>query len=131
MTFTELCAIADRLDNQKEPPASTSLTKLKDAAESVGKAWSNSWLGYQSRVYYKDLQPVPPGAHFSKEWGFTDSYPIPGTQGEWAEYDFDSLVAEIHRMAGKQKLGKLEEKKKAGQDPFEEPEAPGVSPILQ
>src|SRR2546423_4502031 len=129
MTFTELCAIADRLDNQKEPPASTSLTKLKDAAESVGKAWSNSWLGYQSRVYYKDLQPVPPGAHFSKEWGFTDSYPIPGTQGEWAEYDFDSLVAEIHRMAGNPKLEKLEEKQKAATELFEESQARVLSLI--
>ena len=65
------------------------LTKLENGATLVGKAWSGSWLGYHSRVYYKNLQPPPPGAHFSSEWGWGE------VRGEWEEYDFDGIRSEI------------------------------------
>ncbi len=40
-----------------------------EEAEKVAKSWSQSWLGYHADVYYRDLNPPPPGAVFSKEWG--------------------------------------------------------------
>jgi hypothetical protein len=73
------------------------LTALEDAAVAAGKAWSGSWLGYQSRVYYRDLQPSPAGAHFSSEWGFFGRFQ--GTTGDWVEYTFDDLRDEILRRA--------------------------------
>ena len=76
------------------------LKQLAQAVEDVGKASSGSWLGYQANVYYKDLQPPPPGAHFSTEWGLSNSAFVRGSVGEWVEYDAEDVIAEIHRLAG-------------------------------
>src|SRR5262249_7852983 len=71
------------------------------AAESVGKAWSGSWLGYQSRVYYKDLKPPPAGAHFSSEWGFENIEWVDGaTTGDWEELTGERVENHIRRLAG-------------------------------
>jgi predicted nucleotide-binding protein len=70
---------------------------LEEAANEVGRAWSGSWLGYHSRVYYKGLLPAPPGAHFSSEWGLRETF-SPGTSGHWQEYDFEEVRAAIERI---------------------------------
>lgn len=77
----------------------SSLNALIEAQADVGKAWSGSWIGYHSRVYYDDLMPPPPGANFSSEWGM-DNMLGRGTTGHWAEYSFESVYKEIYRMAG-------------------------------
>ena len=85
----ELLTVADQLgtvfaaaeDSEVRGP----LAQLEEAANTVGKAWSGSWLGYHAQVYYEDLQPPPPGAHFSQEWGFKQLRTIPTTTGSWRE----------------------------------------------
>jgi hypothetical protein len=56
----ELLAIADRLEqypNQAEnPDVKAPLDDLEEAATTIGKAWSGSWLGYHARIYYSTLQ---------------------------------------------------------------------------
>ena len=96
---TRLFQIADQLNALAKQVPAKELAALEDAAKKTGKAWSGSWLGYQSRIYYKNLRPVPPGARFSKEWGFTELHALEGTVGEWTEYDSDGLVAEIKRKS--------------------------------
>src|SRR5262245_49681986 len=91
--------LADRLAAAAEKIDGTALDALESAAEQVGKAWSGSWLGYHSRVYYKDLAPVPAGARFSKEWGIEERFAVDGTVGEWREFEFDGVVEEIRRRA--------------------------------
>jgi len=85
----ELLNLSDRLekiaDRYSEHEITDPIDRLEKAAETVGKAWSGSWLGYQAYVYYKDLQPPPPGAHFSQEWGFKQLHTIRTTTGDWAE----------------------------------------------
>jgi hypothetical protein len=49
------------------PQISEQIVRLRDMANQVGRAWCGSWIGYQSRVYYENLVPPPPGAHFSSE----------------------------------------------------------------
>ena len=53
---------ATRLDDPVKRAASlkfeSRLFKLRDVANEVGRAWSGSWLGYQSRIYYADLQAL-------------------------------------------------------------------------
>jgi hypothetical protein len=99
----ELFEIAEQLDgiaarfesgNMKE-----SLQRLEDAANQVGKAWSGSWLGYHSRVYYRDFHSPAPGARFSQEWGFMD-LGFGDTRGDWAEYEYDYVRKEIYDIAG-------------------------------
>lgn len=107
MISDELHEIAEQLDSIaakfESAPVSTPLQKLQDAANKVGKAWSGSWLGYHSRVYYRDFQPPPPGARFSQEWGFMD-VGFGDTRGDWAEYDYDYVRKAIYDIAGNPEL---------------------------
>jgi hypothetical protein len=79
------------------------LEAVGSSAKAVGRAWSGSWLGYQSRVYYKGLEPVPAGAHFDSEWGSIDTGRHTGT---WKEFDFDSVRSEVLGRAGEVDLGR-------------------------
>lgn len=96
---TKILQIADKLSSDADKMPSRELDALESAASEAGRAWSGSWLGYHSRVYYQDLEPVPPGARFSIEFGLMELYAIKGTIGSWAEYDSTSLKAEIKQRA--------------------------------
>ena len=85
-----------------------SIKILQEAANNAGKSWSGSWLGYHSRIYYEELQPVPPGARFSREWGFSDRYSN-DTIGEWREYDFDDVYNALKSTPKDLSLEQLEE----------------------
>jgi hypothetical protein len=56
------------------PEIQEPLDRLETEATTIAEAWSGSSLGFHSRVYYADLRPPPPGAHFSSEWGFLSSF---------------------------------------------------------
>lgn len=75
------------------------LEALENSANDVGKAWSGSWFGYHSRVYYTGLEPPPPGAHFSSEWGLQYHVGM-GSTGEWEEFGPDVVETEIRKRAG-------------------------------
>jgi hypothetical protein len=93
----ELLEIAGRLERlateREEPRVEKPLTALEDAANTIGKAWSGSWLGYHSSTYYDSLKSPPPGAHFSQEWGYTH------TTGTWIEFDTDEMDKTIRQLA--------------------------------
>ncbi len=73
--------------------------RLGEAIQQVSRAWSGSWIGYQSRVYTEGLRPRQPGESFDSEWGanggFNDT-----TRGQWAEYDPDAVSQAIMELAG-------------------------------
>ncbi len=96
--YVELLEISDRLEQWVQEGESSDvkepLERLKEAVSTIGKAWSGSWLGYQSRVYYDNLQPPPPGDHFSSEWGL-GGY----STGDWREYDGEDLKKAIYELA--------------------------------
>ena len=96
---SEILQIAEKLLHKSKEIEKEELENLLNAAVSVGKSWCGSWLGYQARVYYRDFQTIPPGAHFSIEWGSKDRFGIEGTVGDWIEYDFDYVVEFIHHKA--------------------------------
>ena len=74
------------------------LDALEDAAEQVGKSWSKSNLGYQANVYYDGFTNPPPGAVFSREWGFEGS--TLGSRGDWRPYEAADVVRYIENLAG-------------------------------
>jgi hypothetical protein len=108
----ELLAVREKLqefiENSAERGASTHITKLEDAANAIGKAWSGSWLGYQSCVYYENLKQPPAGAHFSSEWGFKTLNTIRTTTGNWREFTFDDVWNAIFKQAGNTDLGAID-----------------------
>jgi predicted nucleotide-binding protein len=98
----ELASIGERASavasRASESSLMNALEGLIEAAELIRAAWSGSSLGYHALVYYEDLRPPPPGAHFSSEWGFQGVFQ--GTTGAWCEYPHDGVIAEIERKAG-------------------------------
>lgn len=96
---SEILRIADELLKKSQEIDTTELDRVQEIAEEMGKSWSGSWLGYQSRVYYKGFLPAPAGARFSIEWGYKDAISNE-TSGEWREYAFDDVVNAIYQKAG-------------------------------
>ena len=102
--FEELFELAKQLEATAETGNAEvieqPLKALQDAAHQVGRAFSGSWLGYHSRVYYKDFTVPPPGANFSQEWGLQDlSLTDLGSRGSWREYDYDAVERHIEALA--------------------------------
>ena len=102
----ELLQIADRLDRLAEGGTEATvqepLERLQQATNEIARAWSGSWLGYHANVYYDNLQPPPPGAHFSQEWGLMDMYGPSrlGSHGDWREYDSEAVKEAVQELAG-------------------------------
>lgn len=99
-SVTKILQVADILEAHSKKIPSKDLSALENASSEVGRSWSGSWLGYHSRVYYANLEPVPPGARFSIELGLMRGFITSGTVGEWAEFDSTELKAEIKQRAG-------------------------------
>lgn len=80
---------------------------LVEASNTASKAWSRSWIGYHSLVYYDQLRTPRPGHRFSSEWGLKDMFGE-GTTGPWGEYQFDDIYQAIVQMAGDPDLSQVE-----------------------
>lgn len=102
--YEELFQIAAELEEQAAKLEGSSwaesLGALEAAAKQLDASASGSWLGYHAHVYYKGLEPAPPGAHFSQEWGLMDTFGIMGSSGDWCEYDPKAVRAAIDEQAG-------------------------------
>lgn len=118
----DLFRLGETLSEESAKLKTDQLDRLMAAAERVGKSWSGSWLGYHSRVYYENLQPVPPGARFSKEWGFMDTFSN-GATGHWLEYDFDDVLDAIQEQAGNVNLDGYSDQVKKATEVFAESKA--------
>ncbi len=114
----ELLEIADYLDEftgtVNNPEFTAPIEKIEKATESVGKAWSGSWLGYQARVYYVNFQPPPSGDHFSQEWG------LMRTSEAWKEYTEEEIRNEIYKLAESPDLTYAQELSKEAKETFED-----------
>ncbi len=99
----QLQAEANELDNQAakvhHSKIELPLRSFESAAREVGAAWSGSSMGYHATVYYRDFQPPPAGAHFSKEWGLFPGM-IMHTTGEWIRYEHEDVLSVIMELAG-------------------------------
>lgn len=73
-------------------------TRWTTRVDEVARSWSRSNLGYQANVYYEEFKVPPPGAMFSREWGFQGRFQ--GTTGDWKPYNIDDVIARIERIAG-------------------------------
>jgi predicted nucleotide-binding protein len=98
----QLVGIDERLSalaaRQDDPSFAGPLDALQDSAEKASIAWSGSSFGYHALVYYREMQPPPPGARFSREWGLMGIGG--GTIGDWCEYAHDDAIALINERAG-------------------------------
>ena len=120
----ELFRIADSMEEKavilKTEQFSKSLEDLINSAEKIGKAWSGSWLGHHSRVYYSNFADPPPGNHFNQEWGLMDTLAGRYTVGDWREYRFDDVIDSITQAAGNPDTRQQKEISKETSKAFEE-----------
>lgn len=125
----ELRGIADRLNESVENGSSAAVTEpldhLERSATEIAKAWSGSSFGFHARIYYADLAPPPPGAHFSAEWGFEGTFQ--GTTGDWREYNHDEVLNEIRARAGHPNVTEAESLSEAARRSFNEAQADAAS----
>lgn len=130
-SLEELTSLGQALDAAVLRLASESVTepigRLLKAAEEVGRAWSGSALGYHSRVYHEGLTPPSPGERFSREWGFIGTFAPDLTVGEWREYDYDEVIAQIEERAGRPDFSAAADAMKEATSVFEDSKAAAVS----
>ncbi len=127
----ELYKISERLDAIKARDdfltIKKNLSDITEAVETIDKAWSRSWLGYQAYVYYRDLQSPPAGAHFSQEWGLREMGFSEGTTGAWVEYEEDVVRSAIYKKAGNPGMHPVQEFAETAKHTFEDCKAEVLS----
>ena len=99
----DLAIIERRLENASqrfaEEPIKALMNRVVEAADSVGEAWSGSYLGYHAHVYYVGLRRPAPGDGFDPNRGLmTDMWS--GPPANWREFDPKAIGAEVYRRAG-------------------------------
>jgi predicted nucleotide-binding protein len=105
ITIASKCAKASaRIEKE---PLKTIVKKLTDAVEAVAPSSTNSWIGYQSRVYYRGFRRPPANDLFSTEWGFSSTFAFP-VSDNWQEIDYEDVERHILRLAGNPDTLKLE-----------------------
>lgn len=90
----------------KEPDVMGVLKRLRSASDTVGRAWSKSWIGYHARTYYDDFEVPPPSAYFSVEWGLQRGGTV-ASRGTWIEYSMDDVRVRINDLADNPDRGPL------------------------
>lgn len=101
-------------------PVGPSLERLSDAANSLGRAWSGSWINSFANLYTEDLQPSPPGQGFNPDWG---------NLIKWFEYEYPTIEAEILARAHVENFQLIREASRTAQEAFETTQAE-LLPIL-
>lgn len=94
----ELHRIADKLTPYEDVRIDP-LEEIISIISQVDKSFSGSWLGYHSRVYYKNFEQPPADAVFSSEWGLEDLFSSTGSVGDWVAYQYDDVIDYIYQRA--------------------------------
>lgn len=115
--FIAIAEEASAVAGQEAELDAAPLDALEAAGDEIERSWSKSNLGYQANVYYKDFQVPPPGAMFSREWGFHGMFQ--GTTGEWEIRQVDEVTGEIEERAGKPQLSGSKEQSDLGRSDVE------------
>jgi CAP12/Pycsar effector protein, TIR domain len=75
------------------------LAAVRKSVENAKRAWSGSNIGYHADVYFADLQPAPPNAQFSSEWGLMDRWPTHQPHPGWRIMDRQVVIDAILKRA--------------------------------
>jgi hypothetical protein len=105
------------------------LRQVSKRCEEVGRTSSNSWLGYQANVYYKDFQEPPAGVFFDAEFGL-DGSPFAGPDPNWVEVVSKDVEDRVFGPSGEAALAKVREFSAKGRVLVESAKAE-VLPILR
>lgn len=110
----------------EHPEIREPLDRMEKALTGAQAAFSGSFFGYHSRVYYRDFEPPPAGAIFSSEWGFMSVFSNP-TKGEWVEHTYQDVIEALEATAGTPDLTKATEVGDRARQVFDDGKAEVVS----
>lgn len=101
----DLFGVADAADEARAlisgDDIQTPLSAIRRVVEEARRAWSGSNIGYHATVYYAGLEPKPPEAQFSPEWGLMDRWPTHQPHPGWRVMDYQTVVDELLARAGR------------------------------
>jgi predicted nucleotide-binding protein len=80
------------------------LDAIRKVGEEAKRAWCGSNIGYHSTVYYAGLEPSPPDAQFSAEWGMLDRWPTHRPDPGWQVMDRQAVTLQLLARAGQPDL---------------------------
>jgi hypothetical protein len=130
--FEELFGLAKQLDAAAEKGNAEDIEQplkaLQDATHQVRRAFSGSWLGYHSRVYYEGFVDPPPGANFSQEWGLKNmELTSLGSRGAWREYNYAEVEEHIEVLANHPNLDPARDAARHADEVFDKGKAEIIS----
>jgi predicted nucleotide-binding protein len=111
-----------------EPRLDDTRLKLLDAASKLARAWSGSWVGYQSAVYIGGFRPKKPSEHFDIGWGLMNAIGN-GTVGDWRPHTYEESLDHIKDVTGISDFTPLTNAARACEHVFDEVKAELV-PLL-
>jgi len=100
----DLFGLADEakqaLERVRDEKIQQPLKPIRDVCEEAERAWSGSNIGYHATVYFAGLQPKPPDAQFSAEWGMMDRWPTHQPHPGWKIMDYGTVFDALLARAG-------------------------------
>jgi len=93
-------AAAEALARIRANDLQTPLQAIRKVCENTKQAWSGSNIGYHACVYFSGLQPHPPEAQFSVEWGLMDRWPTHRPHHGWQIMDRQGVIDQLVSHAG-------------------------------
>jgi len=84
------------------------LATIRDVAQNAERSWSGSNIGYHSTVYFANLDPAPPEAQFTPEWGLLDRWPTHQPHRGWCLMDHAAVHNILLGRAGTPDLKKID-----------------------
>ncbi len=67
------------------------LVSLEESASKIGRAWSQSWIGDQAYLYYRDFETPPPDKEFDQLSG-----KLLRDQTSWVQYSDEEVLSRIY-----------------------------------
>ena len=98
--FETADAAAGLLARVRDDRLRAPLQAIRKACEEAQRAWCGSNIGYHACVYFAGLQPHPPEAQFSAEWGLMDRWPTHQPHPGWRIMDRQTVIGELLSRAG-------------------------------
>ena len=118
----ELFELADAVDQLRSvlggDDIQAPLSVIRTVAQEAERAWSGSNIGYHATVYIEGLNPAPPEAQFSSEWGLMDRWPTHQPHPGWRIMDFQAVLEALRTRARGVDLEDIAEKIRPVQEAF-------------
>jgi hypothetical protein len=107
----ELIEVADGADSAcaqlAKEDIETPLSAIRKVAQEADRSWSGSNIGYHATVYFAGLNPAPPDAQFSSEWGLMRRWPTHEPHPGWQLMDYKTVYNILIERAGRPDAEKI------------------------